>query len=138
MSVRVLLQGHNELRNALQALPAALNREARAIVEHAAFETARQARAATHDRSGKLDQGITVRTTNTATTVTARVRSGARHAAMWEYGSRPHRRTNRGANRGQMPDHSGAGLINASMHERAIMHAQLVALVRNAGFTVTG
>jgi len=138
VSMRVLLHGTDELRNALAQLPAALNRDARAIVQQAAHETARQARSANHDRSGALDKGISVRVTNTSTTVTAKVRSAAKHAAMWEYGSRPHRRTNKNANRGRMPDHGGAGLINASIRERAIMTAQLIALVRNAGFTVSG
>jgi hypothetical protein len=137
VSVRVLLQGNNELRNALKQLPADLNRQARDIVHGAATATAATLRSVyPRGATGALRDGVTVTTSDSVTTTTATVRSRAKEAAWWEYGTQV-RRTAAGFNRGAMPAATGHGLISIAARERRQMTAQLVELVRAAGFEVS-
>jgi len=137
MSVRVLLQGNNELRDALGKLPEALNLEARAIVRTAAETTAAQLRSVyPQGGTGAMRRGVKVTTRDTTTTVSAKVRSTTDEATYWEYGTQV-RRTSQGFNRGAMPAATGRGLISLAQRNRRRMLDELVALVREAGFTVT-
>lgn len=137
MSVRVLLEGNNELRDALGNLTEELNREARAIVHAAAEKTAAQLKAVyPQGPSGKMQRGVKVTTRDTTTTTRAKVRSTTDEATYWEYGTQV-RRTNKGFNRGAMPAATGRGLISIAVRNRRAMVDELIALVRSQGFTVT-
>jgi Bacteriophage HK97-gp10, putative tail-component len=137
VSVRVLLEGNNELRAALGSLTEELNQEARAIVHEAAQQTASQLRSVyPRGRTGAMQRGVKVTTRDTTTTTSAKVRSTTDEATYWEYGTQV-RRTNAGFNRGAMPAATGHGLISLASRNRRQMLDDLVALVRSAGFTVT-
>ena len=81
------INGLDELRKALQALPADLAREGGVIVELQATEAARQIAAAYPVRRGALRRGVSVETRRDQFSASAMVRSKARHAYLFEHGT---------------------------------------------------
>lgn len=134
---RLELQGLTELRTALRQLPAELVQEASAIVLAHAEQAQRDIRDGyPTGPTGNLKRGVTVIRTTSRVTTAAIVRSRAPHAYIYEHGTTT-RRTDRGANRGRMPEAPvERRMIPKVIRLRRRMVDQLIALVRRAGFTV--
>lgn len=135
---RLRMEGLDELREALRQLPEELAQEAGAIVMAHAEEAQRRVQQAyPQGPTGNLRRGVTTNREASRFGAKAIVRSRAPHAHLFEYGSRP-RRTQRGANRGQMPAGSEAErMIPIIIRVRRNMVAALIHMVQKAGFTVT-
>jgi len=134
-------QGLPELRAALRALPRQLAGDATAYIRAAAHGTG--ATVGAHYPVGPRRKGKPGGTLKSRVKVTeevsafgaiATVRSTAPHASLFEYGTGA--RSYRGWNRGRMP--AGRTMARAAIPRRRAMYQQLIALVRRAGFEVTG
>ena len=138
MSVnKLVFEGLDGLRQALRQLPAELAAEAGPIVERRAHNTAAAVRAeyAAHRVSGNLASRVTVSLEQPRFGASSTVRSAAPHAALFEFGTQL-RRTASGAGRGSAPPHPT--VIPIAIRERRAMTAELIELVKRAGFEVTG
>jgi hypothetical protein len=129
------IDGLAELRQALLALPPELVREASVIIHAQAEAAAREIAGAYPVHSGNLRRGIRVDVAGDAVSATARVRSTARHAAIFEYGTGA-RRWVSGKSTGRMP--AGRVFIPIAMQRRRIMVAALIDLVERSGLHVSG
>lgn len=131
------ISGLTELRQALLQLPPDLVAEAGAIVHAQAEEAARQITAAyaTHTRTGNLANHVAVDVGGDRVSATARVKSTARHAYLFEKGTGSRAWAN-GKSTGRMP--AGNVFIPIAIARRRIMTAALVDLIARAGLTVTG
>ena len=131
------INGLDELRKALLALPPELVRESGVIVHAQAEEAARQITAAyaSHTRTGNLAGHVRVDLGGDAVSASARVRSTAKHAYIFERGTGSRRWAN-GKSTGTMP--AGNVFIPIAMSRRRIMTAALVDLIERSGLTVTG
>lgn len=138
-SVKVAFEGLDELRAGLRKLPADMNRKARDRVLSAANSTEFELREAylRAKVSGNLERGLKVKVEETATTTAAEVRSTSPHAHLWEFGTQV-RRTQQGFNRGAAPAHHNQGLVGIAQRKRRQMNTELVDIVREAGFEVSG
>jgi len=138
VSVKVSLVGMQELRAALQRLPAELTEEAAKIVDAAANSAKLEVYGRYPQKTGNLRKGLRV-THNAGRRfgTTAVLKSSSPHASIFEFGT-VRRSTNKGANRGSMPPASDAkAFIPVVIRVRRKMVRQLVELVRRAGFTVS-
>lgn len=135
--VRVVLEGLSDLRTALRELPETLTDEAAGIVQAAGLDAKAQIQTAYPEgATGNLRGGVTVRVNHARASTSAVVRSRARHAHLFEWGTRA-RRTRRGANRGAMPEAPQAQrMIPIAIRVRRQMIDRLIALVERAGLTV--
>jgi hypothetical protein len=129
------LDGVNELRAALKALPPELVREAGVIVHAQADAAAREMAGAYPVHTGNLRNHLRIELSGDAVSATARVRNTARHAAIFEYGTGP-RRWASGKSTGRMP--AGRVFIPIAMQRRRIMLSALIDLVERAGLHVSG
>lgn len=139
MSARVQLEGLDAFYDALRKLPEDLAHEAGVVIEAQASEMARAAQAAYPEGpTGNLRAGVTMEVNRSKWGSSAIVRSRARHAWIFEHGSKP-RVTRRGAARGVMPKapRDQAFIPKAIAARRRITEA-LIEIVRRAGFEVTG
>ena len=140
MATRLEMQGLNELRAQLRALPDDLAREAGVIVEAQAVLAQQQIQQAYPEGpTGNLRHGVTIsKDSNSRFGTSAIVRSRAKHASIYERGTKP-RRTVKGANRGQMPQPDASRrMIPIVIRRRRVMVEALKALVRKAGLIVEG
>lgn len=138
-SVKVQMEGLDELRAELRKLPSDLNRKARDRVIGTANAAAADLGQA-YDRSrvtGNMRRGIKVKVEETETTTTAQVRSTSPHAHLWEFGTEV-RRTQKLLNRGEAPAHYDQGLVGIAQRKRRQLNTNLVDIVREAGFEVSG
>lgn len=137
MSVRLQMTGLAELREALRKLPEHLTDEASVIVQaHADDAKARIQQAYAEGPTGNLRRGVTKDHFKGRFTTNAIVRSRAKHASLYEYGT-TRRRTKTGANRGTMnpaPDQNR--MIPIVVRKRRQMVEALKDLVRRNGFQV--
>lgn len=135
--VRVVMDGLPDFKAALRNLPDALTAEANDIVSAAAFEAKGQIQSAYPEGpTGNLRTGVTLNWNRSRATTTAIVRSRAKHAHLYEFGTRT-RRTHRGANRGAMPEAPPQQrMIPIAMRVRRKMLQALIAMVERAGLTV--
>jgi len=140
--VRLTWDGLYELRFALRQLPVELHAGAADLVAAAARRAGARI-AAAYPVSGlkkrrlggvRLSAGVTVTESTSSYGAYAVVRSRAKHANLWEDGTKV-RQTTRGANRGAMlPRTYGAPVfVPVVTEERNRMHAQLIELLRHAG-----
>jgi len=130
------VEGLDDLRAALRALPADLAASAGPLVEAAGDAAAADVRAAYGAVRGTGNLADHVRVERTAGGrfgVAVRVVSGARHAALYEFGTET-RRTRRGWSRGRMPP--AHVFIPALSRRRRGLWASLAELVRAAGLEV--
>jgi hypothetical protein len=139
---RLTLTGVAELRAALQALPAELAGEAGHLVEAAANGAALEVRRAygAHRVTGNLQEHVLVNTRAAGPLgVNYQVKSSARHAWLFEYGTQArHYVTVKGRRHvtGRMPP---ANLfVPIAIRARRAMAATLVDLLERHGLTVTG
>src|SRR5262245_38402247 len=96
--VQVLLEGFDELQRYIAQLPTALNAKARAVVEQAANDTARELVAVYpvgprrrlpgggYREGGTLRAGVKSKVVYGRFSVHGEVRSTAPHAHLWEFG----------------------------------------------------
>jgi hypothetical protein len=141
-----------ELKQQLGAIPANLLASSRGAVELATQQVAAGLRAiypvgtAGRLRNGRpispggLRRGVRTSIKTTATGTVGTVTSTAPHAHLWEFGTVSRNWTRRKSHKyvGQMPAQYGKGVVGQAIRERRILEAQLIAQVRNAGFTVNG
>lgn len=138
MPVRLQMDGLAEFRDALRQLPDDLAQEAGAIVSaHAEDAERRIERAYPEGPTGNLRRGVTVsQGQHSRFGASAIVRSRAKHASLWEKGTKM-RRTRTGQSRGAMPQPPESNrMIPIVIRVRAQMVRSLIALVRRAGFVV--
>lgn len=135
MPTRLEIRGLDELRQALRDLPADLTNEASVIVQAHADDAAGQIRDVyqEHRVTGHLAGGVTVDRSHSAFTTRAIVRSKAKHAHLFEFGSQL-RHHDSGKSVGAMP--ARPTVIPIAQRTRRRMVAVLVNLVRKAGFQV--
>jgi len=135
---KIAINGLEELREQLRALPADLAREAGVIVQahaQAAFSEMQQ-KYAEHDFTGNLRRGLTIRNEFTGGQFAVRwiVRNRAPHAYWAEHGTEM-RQTTTGVGRGRMPPlHI---FIPIAMRKRELMVQALAGVVRRHGMRVT-
>lgn len=134
MSVHVLLDGLDELRQALRDMPAELTNDALAIVASAADDTASEVRSVYP--SGPMRNDVVVVDRSRQHQARFVVESRSEAAVWWEFGTE-NRTTQQGWNRGAAPAHPDVAVLAIAKRHRAPMRAQLIALVERAGFTVT-
>lgn len=138
-SATVDLSDFEQLRRDLAALSGSLTAEAEAIVEAAAEQTVqdvasryRQVLQSPEETGGLLD-GTQKRRIGV---LAWQVFNAARHAHLFEFGTGTRTTRDTGANRGQMP--AQPVFVPAAIRNRGVMVEKLKALVRRAGFEVTG
>ncbi len=138
MSVTLRLDGLAELRAALRALPEELTSEANDIVLGHAATAAREIETGyPQGPTGNLKARVSALSQRSRLSANAIVSSRAPHASLFEKGTKV-RRTNSGANRGIMPKASPEqAFIPKAIRARRAMEADLVELVRRAGFEVS-
>lgn len=133
---RLELQGLEEFRAALRALPDHLREEASAIVLAHAEQAQREIVGGYPQHTGNLRSRVSVRPSATRFGTGALVKSAAKHASIFERGTAI-RQTRAGANRGRMPEAATAqAFIPKAIRVRARMVRALIDLVRRAGFQV--
>lgn len=138
-SVLLKWDGLKELREALRQLPAHLASRAGSIVDRRAQNAAAAIRAgyARHRVTGNLANRVTVSLEDTGRFgAMAVVRARSPHAHLFEFGTQ--RRKFNKANRGVMPKANPPIFVPTVEHERTQMNRELIELVREAGFEVTG
>lgn len=120
------INGLEELRRALLALPPALVQEAGVIAHAQAEAMMREVAAAYPVKSGALRRGLSIELGSDAVSATARVRSRAYHAYLFEHGT--------GKNKGKKP----GTFIPIAIQRRRIMLAAMIDLVERSGLHVSG
>lgn len=127
----VTWSGLTEFKNALKKLPAELTEEAAAIVVSHAYEAERLVEGAYPEGpTGNLRRGVTTKAENSSRFgASATVKSGARHAHLFEGGYRGK------APRRQVPDNQK--MIPIVIRVRRRMVQQLIHMVQKAGLVVT-
>jgi len=135
MANRIELEGLDEFKAMLQALPETLANEASEIVDHYAEITAASLRQLypIGDR-GNLRKGIKIKVERGRFAVGRTVRSSSAHAHLWEFGTQ-NRFTRRGWRRGRELPHEG--LVSIAIRNRKRMIADLIELVKRRPFEVT-
>jgi len=144
MAIKLLLAGFDVLRDALAQLPEDLANDARAEVVRAANDTASELRSVypigkprKHYPGGALRAGVKVKVTTGPVSTRAVVTSTAPHAHLWEFGT-VDRRWDKGKEVGRMKAQYNVGLIGIAKRHRARLDAAQLAIVRAAGFKVSG
>lgn len=137
MPASVRLDGLAELRAALRQLPEELADEANTIVLSNAEHAGREIEAGYPvGPTGNLRGRVSTVTSRSRLSAGALVQSRAPHAYIFEKGTQV-RHARNGANRGRMPAASPSqAFIPKAIRARKKMEAELVELVRRAGFTV--
>lgn len=135
---RLEMQGLDELRAALRDLPENLRDEATAIIRDTAVGAKDEIVGHYPEGpTGNLKAGVTVEINSSKFGTSALVRSRAKHAWIFEYGTKS-RRTAKGANRGTMPKAPDAeAMIPVVVRRRARMYERLKDLLRTHGFEVS-
>lgn len=132
--------GLDELKLALQRLPADLTSDASEIVEGAANRAAFEARAAYPLRTGHLKKGVQLRSIRPGGFVVGtQVLNRAPHATIFEYGTQArHYFTKRGKTHltGRMPP--GHVFVPIMIQRRRVMYEQLKSLLVRNGAVLTG
>ena len=135
-TAQLKIVGLTEFREALKKLPPDLVNEAAVIIQMSAEETARQVTAvyAQHRVTGNLVSHVRVEHTLDKAHARSRVLSTAKHAYLFEYGSKK-RAWKSGKNTGVMP--GAHAKIPIAVARRRIMVQALIGLVERAGLVVT-
>lgn len=134
---RLVLDGLREFNEALRNLPQELTDEAADLVRSAAEQAKTEIQASYPEGpTGNLRAGVTREYNRSKFTTAAIVRSRAKHAHLFEFGTR-RRETRRGANRGSMPQGpDGQRMIPIAIKQRRRLMDGLLALLQRAGFQV--
>jgi hypothetical protein len=129
------INGLDELRKALLALPPELVRESGEIVHAQAQAAAQEIASAYPVHTGNLRSHLHVDIASDAVSATARIKNTAKHAWIYENGTQP-RHWKTGKSTGVMP--VGRVFIPIAMQRRRIMLSALIDLVEKAGLHVSG
>jgi hypothetical protein len=130
------LDGMNELRETLRALPAELRQGVNQIVVGAAQQAEQDVRNGYPSRTGNLRGGVQMETQQNGLYIAAKVASTAPHATIFEKGTKV-RHTKNGANRGKMPAApDSARMIPKAIRWRARMVTALTQYVQGLGLQV--
>ena len=137
MSAAVKWDGLQEFRDALRNLPQTLTGEAHAIVVSHAEYAAREVQSGYQQGpTGNLRKRVTTEVNTSRFSAGARVRSRAPHSSIYENGTKA-RRTDRGLNRGAMPEPATAHkMIPKVIRHRARMVRALMAMLERNGLVV--
>jgi Bacteriophage HK97-gp10, putative tail-component len=135
MLIELRLEGLAELRKALRHLPAELTGEAAELIRAAADGVAAEIVAAYPERTGNLRRGVRVTHETSRFGAASTVRNHAPHAYIFEVGTVA-RKTAIGAPRGVM--RPGKVFIPRAVRARRALYAAQIALLRRAGFEVSG
>lgn len=137
MSAAIQWSGLTEFRNALRQLPQALTGEAHAIVvAHAEYAAGEVQRGYPQGPTGNLRRRVTMEVNTSRFSAGAIVRSRAPHSKIYENGTKV-RRTDRGFNRGAMPEPPSANkMIPKVIRHRARMVNALMAMCERNGLIV--
>ena len=131
MSGRVVVTGLDELIAALDKAPREIRTEGMAIVRDTTEAAATELRQEYGRKTGNL--ASRVGTTYPSTTLLVGiVRSAARHAHLYEFGTRQ-RRTSSGANRGAMPKADPQITSVVAPRHRRNMYDKLIQMLRGMG-----
>jgi hypothetical protein len=138
MGVEFRLVGLEETMKALHELPKELTGEARKIVEGWGNAAVVAIRSAYPVYTGNLRQHVTAKTTTRGPFgIDVIVRNTARHAKIFEYGTRGRKRyTKKGWHRGIMP--AGHVFVPQMIQVRRKMYLDIKAMLARAGFKVSG
>lgn len=129
-------RGLDALKQGLRQLPSELTGEGGDIVEQHTEQAARHLRAAYPEGdTGRLRAGVKTTIDRSRFGVVGIVRSRAKHAHLWEWGTQV-RTTRQGWFRGVMPAAGQEGLVPIAVRTRRAMNKRLFDLVRQAGFQV--
>lgn len=127
----------DDFRAQLRALPETLAEQASTVVKTTATQVGQEVEANYPERTGNLKRGVRVTIEGSHLGVRATVRSASPHAHLFERGTKV-RETRSGANRGSMPQGPENELvIPRAIRARQRMTEQLIAIVREAGMTVS-
>jgi hypothetical protein len=137
---RATWTGLEELKAALRQLPADLADEAADIVQARTNAVVSTVKAAYHrGPTGKLISRVSGTVERSQFGAVAQMRSAAKHVWIYEHGTEVRQSTKRGhrkaGNRGRSPAH-GEIFVETIVRQRAILQAQLVAILRRAGLEV--
>lgn len=142
MPVRVVLEGFDDLAQALHQLPDELARQAQGIVRAAAAGALEETRsgypvgpARKDHEPGEMRRGLTSREVVAPGKFAVLDQSTTFYARFWEEGTPP-RKTRKGTPRGQVSAHLNQSLWTISDRYKTRMQIELVELCRAAGFTV--
>lgn len=137
MSATIRWTGLQEFREAMRQLPQTLTGEAHAIVvAHAEYAAGEVQRGYPKGPTGNLRKRVTMEVNTSRFSAGARVRSRAPHASIYENGTKV-RRTDRGFNRGAMPEPPSANkMIPKVIRHRARMVRALMAMCERNGLIV--
>jgi len=140
VSTTLTIHGLDQLKDDLKRLPPELVSDGGSIVTTAAQDAARTIEASYPiGPTGNLKSHVTVAVETSAVHATARVKSTARHAVIFEKGTGPRAWKRNGKNVGAMPAHKNtASFVDIAVRRRAAMTDALIELVERAGLTVTG
>ncbi len=133
---KLAFEGLDELREQLRNLPEHLALAAAPIVTEAAERARQDIETAYPERSGNLRGGLKTgsRATSGRYGAAAILRSGSKHAWLYDKGSKP-RKTATGANRGSMP--ASNLFVGFVVRTRHAMEHKLAAFLRDEGFEVS-
>lgn len=133
---RLVLNGLDELRQALRTLPADLTAEASHLIEGVANGAAADIKAAYPVRTGNLRNHLTVTHFERGRfSAGAIVKNTAKHASIFEHGTQA-RHTAIGAHRGSMPP--GHVFVPRMIRARRRMYQGLKDLLSRHGLLVSG
>lgn len=141
MSLQFVVEGLDDLIQALRTLPENLANEAAGIIEHSTQSAAARIREGYPARAEKLRRGVKTKITRSGVTVVGRVSSTAKTsegislALLFEIGTQA-RHNALGANRGSMP--AGHVAVPIIQREQRAMYDQLRQLLSDHGLEVTG
>jgi hypothetical protein len=139
---RVELIGWNELLIQIRSLPQAFADEAAEMIDNTVEETAASliqtypiGPGSGRYRGGNLRKGVKWGTTRSGYGISGFVKSTAKHASIWEFGTQS-RKTRKGWNRGKSPAHYNQGLVGIAIRKRRELRGKLIDVVRRAGFEI--
>ncbi len=133
-SVRLTFEGMNELRDGLSGLPEFLALKAASVVRDTAQRVGFEVALNYPSLTGNLRRGVSMSFSGSSSvSVKGTVRSAAPHAHLYEYGT-ARRQTDKGANRGVMPQGPTESRVGPrASRARRQMYDQLIEIVKEAG-----
>lgn len=138
MSAKIVVEGLSELQTWLRQLPVHLTAEAFNVIDDTVEVTAAQlTQSYPLGDTGNLRKGVKTDMTSSNFGVAGIVRSTSKHAHLWEFGTQS-RKTKKGWSRGKAPSHKELGLVPIAQRNRKRMNAQLIEIVKKAGFEISG
>lgn len=137
MPSRVQWSGLDEFKATLRQIPVDLRDDSSQIVVGKGNEAKAEVIDAYANVTGNLDRGVRLDVQQTPFGVLAILMSNARHAHLYEFGTKP-RYNGDGSYRGEMPAKQMPTFISIAQRKRREMYQELMALLERVGFQVSG